>query len=197
MTLIKTDKALAELSARQRTLHIKERALLLLADGRTPTATLLAQVRTTDDVLAKLISAGYLAPAAQAQAAANKPVSAPAPQPGTAPPRVAKASATPPPLGEATAQPAPVAADRFDGQRSLATARMYLFDMTERLFSRRTPELAEAIRNDLREARNEEAMLEVAHRLLHIIEQTAGAERAEAISERLTKLLPTHSLVIY
>ena len=31
MTLIKTDKAMAELSSRQRTLNLKERALLLLA----------------------------------------------------------------------------------------------------------------------------------------------------------------------
>lgn len=193
MTLIKTDKALAELSARQRTLNLKERALLLLADGRTPTATLLAQVRSTDDVLAKLISAGFLAPAVSAQT----PVSAPAPQPAAAPPRPAKASATPAPTGGEAALPVPVAADRFDGQRSLATARMYLFDMAERLFARRTPELAAAIRAELREARDEEAMLEVAHRLLHLIEQTAGAERADAISERLTKLLPTHSVVIY
>ncbi len=198
MTLIKTDKALAELSARQRTLNLKERALLLLADGRTPTATLLAQVRTTDEVLAKLIAAGYLAPAVSAQTPAPTPVSAPAPTSAVTPSRPAKAFATAaPPMDEETALPVPVAADRFDGQRSLATARMYLFDMAERLFARRTPELAAAIRNELREARDEASMLEVAHRLLHLIEQTAGSERADAISERLTKLLPSHSLVIY
>lgn len=195
MTLIKTDKALAELSARQRTLNLKERALLLLADGRTPTATLLAQVRTTDDVLANLIAAGYLAPAASAQTRVPAPAPAPAFTSAVTPSRPATLPATPAPAEGESALP--VAADRFDGQRSLATARMYLFDMAERLFARRTPELAAAIRNELREARDEASMLEVAHRLLHLIEQTAGAERADAISERLTKLLPSHSLVIY
>lgn len=200
MTLIKTDKALAELSARQRTLNIKERALLLLADGRTPAATLLAQVRTTEDVLTRLVSAGFLvvsAPTSTSTAAsASKPAQAAAPASnatGMSQATTVKAA----PLEVEPPLPTPVAADRFDGQRSLATARMYLFDMAERMFARRTPELAEAIRNELREARDEEAMLEVAHRLLHIIEQTAGAERADAISERLTKLLPAHSLVIY
>lgn len=185
MTLIKTDKALAELSSRQRTLNLKERALLLLADGRTPTATLMEQVRTTDDVLAKLISAGYLAPATSV----HTPVSTQASVPLVS----AKAYNMPTPTGEETAQPTPVAADRFDGQRSLATARMYLFDISERMFARRTPELAQAFRHDLREARDEATMLAVAHRLLHTIEQTAGSERAEAIAERLTKLLPDHA----
>ncbi|MBY0463927.1 MAG: hypothetical protein K2W33_03175, partial [Burkholderiales bacterium] len=123
--------------------------------------------------------------------------SAAPPTSATAPPKPTKAAATPAPTGEATALPLPVAADRFDGQRSLATARMYLFDMTERLFARRTPELAEAFRRDLREARDENAMLEVAQRLLHTVEQTAGSERADAISERLTKLLPGHLELTY
>lgn len=189
MTLIQTDKAMAELSSRQRTLNLKERALLLLADGRTPTNTLMEQVRTTDDVLAKLISTGYLAPVTSVPQRGS--TQAPAPLDS------ANASPTPAPMSEETALPVLVAADRFDGQRSLATARMYLFDITERLFARRTPELAEAIRHDLREARDEAAMLEVAHRLLHTIEQTAGSARADAISERLTKLLPSHAFVIY
>ena len=181
MTLIKTDKALAELSTRQRTLNIKERALLLLADGRTPAQTLLAQVRTTEDVLAKLVSAGFLMPS-----------STPLPHAASLSAQASLAQVEPSEV-ESTL---PVAADRFNGQRSLATARMYLFDMAERLFARRTPELAEAIRNDLREARDVDAMLEVAHRLLRTIEETAGSERASAISERLTKLLPAHALVI-
>jgi hypothetical protein len=61
MTLKKTDKALMELASRQRTLNVKERALLLLADGVTPAQTLLAHVRSTEDVLARLVSEGFLA----------------------------------------------------------------------------------------------------------------------------------------
>lgn len=183
MTLKKTDKALKELASRQRTLNVKERALLLLADGVTPAQTLLAHVRSTEDVLARLVSEGFLVVAEPTDASQQ---SAPQHKPETD--VLAQGNANLPP---------PVSADRFDGQRSLATARMYLFDMTERLFARRTPELAEAIRNDLREARDVDAMLEVAHRLLHTIEETAGSERANAISERLTKLLPAHAMVIY
>jgi hypothetical protein len=182
MTLKKTDKALKELASRQRTLNVKERALLLLADGVTPAQTLLAQVRTTEDVLARLVSEGFLV---VCRARSCGPAVSTTTQ--TRDRVLAQGNANLPP---------PVSADRFDGQRSLATARMYLFDMTERLFARRTPELAEAIRNDLREARDVDAMLEVAHRLLHTIEETAGSERANAISERLTKLLPAHALVI-
>jgi hypothetical protein len=182
MTLKKTDKALMELAGRQRTLNVKERALLLLADGVTPAQTLLAQVRTTEDVLTRLVSEGFLAVCEPADA--GKP-STPEWKPETREPINGNAN-----------HPPPVAADRFDGHRSLATARMYLFDMTERLFARRIPELAEAIRNDLREARDVDAMLEVAHRLLRTIQETAGSERANAISERLAKLLPANALVI-
>ena len=183
MTLKKTDKALLELASRQRTLNVKERALLLLADGVTPAQTLLTQVRTTEDVLTRLVSEGFLAVCEPSDA--DKQTSTKK-KPETQTSVEGNANLT-----------TPVAADRFDGQRSLATARMYLFDMTERLFARKAPELAEAIRSDLREARDVDAMLEVAHRLLHTIEETAGSERANAISERLTKLLPAHSLAMY
>ena len=40
-------------------------------------------------------------------------------------------------------------------------------------------------------------VLEVADRMLEIIEQTAGAERADAISERLAKLLPAHAPLVH
>lgn len=182
MTLTKTDKALAELASRQRSLSLKERALLLLADGRRPLRTLLEQVQTTEEVVTRLVADGYLA---MTHAAAEVVQAA-----KTAAPAVAQAAV------QALA-PAPVAADRFDGQRSLATARMYLFDMVERLFARREPALADELRTALREARDHQAMLEVAHRLLQQVERQAGHERAQAISERLTKLLPSQTLVIY
>lgn len=39
--------------------------------------------------------------------------------------------------------------DRFDGKRSLATARMFLLDLCERLFARRDPVLAVRLRKRL------------------------------------------------
>lgn len=183
MLLKKTDKGLAELASRERTLNVKERALLLLADGRTASATLLAQVRATEDVLTRLVSDGYLAAAADARASASGAARPAAPRPAT----TEVAAPTP---------AVPVAADRFEGKKSLAAARMYLFDMTDRLYARKLPDLAESIRQELREARDVDAMLTAASRLLHTVETMAGSERAEAISERLSKLLPDHAMAI-
>ena len=84
----------------------------------------------------------------------------------------------------------PVAADVFDGKRSLATTRMFLFDLCERMFVRRDPALAERLRETLREARDRDSMLATARAMLGEIEQAAGAARAEAIRERIEKLLP-------
>jgi len=84
----------------------------------------------------------------------------------------------------------PVAADVFDGKPSLATTRMFLFDLCERMFVRRDPALAERFRQALREARDRESMLVTARAMLGEIAQAAGAARAEAIRERIEKLLP-------
>jgi len=85
---------------------------------------------------------------------------------------------------------AAVAADPFDGKRSLATTRMFLFDLRERMFARRAPALAAALRDALRNARDRASMLEVCREMLDEITHTAGAERADAIRERIALLLP-------
>ena len=73
---------------------------------------------------------------------------------------------------------APVAADVFDGKPSLATTRMFLFDLCERMFVRRDPVLAEHFRQALREARDRDSMLATARAMLGEIEQAAGAARS-------------------
>jgi hypothetical protein len=83
-----------------------------------------------------------------------------------------------------------VSADVFDGKRSLATTRMFLFDLCERMFVRRDPPLADRFRAALREARDRESMLATANAMLAAIEQAAGTERADSIRERIDKLLP-------
>lgn len=88
------------------------------------------------------------------------------------------------------ADPAPVAVDAFDGKRSLATTRMFLFDLCERMFVRRDPVLAEQFREMLRESRDRDGMLDVAAAMLDEIEKAAGVERAATIRERIDKLLP-------
>ncbi|GAB4089664.1 hypothetical protein [Hydrogenophaga soli] len=187
MSLARTAQATLELSNRERTLPLKDRAVLLLADGRKSAHELAALVRcSTEDVL-RLVTQGYLAAAApQRTRPAPSDPSAPAPAPA---PAASPASTFGPSTLSPTA-PAPVAVDRFEGPRSLATARMFLFDIVERLFARRAPEQADTFRQRLREARERDAMLAVARNLLEAVETVAGFERADHIAERLARMLP-------
>ena len=185
MPLIKTDKAHRELASRQRTLNLKERALLLLADGQKPTADLIRLVQVDVTLVQFLVMQGYLAPAPQQttrrkgadlQAEPAMPADSRLDTRGTA------------------VQRGKVSADPFDGKRSLATARMFLFDLVERMYVRRDPTLAEAFRERLRQAKDRQGMQDVARALLRHIEETAGAERADGISERLAMLMPEEAM---
>ena len=170
----KTDKARDELQGGQRTLSQRERALLLMADGRrslTDFSPLFASRGEAEQALMTLVERGYLHDPKAAEVAVE---AAPAPQPA---PAVE-------PIHVSTA------ADTFDGKRSLATTRMFLFDICERMFVRRDPRFALQMRDALREARDREAMLTIAALMLTEVEKTAGAERAESLRERIERLLP-------
>jgi len=175
----KTDKARDELQGGQRTLSQRERALLLMADGRrslTDFSPLFASRTEAERAIQALVLKGYLQDAKPvAAAAAAKPGAAPA-QPVLVP----------------AADPIQIqtAADNFDGKRSLATTRMFLFDICERMFVRRDPKFALQMRDALREARDRGAMLTIAALMLTEVEKTAGAERAESLRERIDRLLP-------
>ena len=84
----------------------------------------------------------------------------------------------------------PAGADQFEGKRSLATTRMFLFDICERMFTRRSPEMATYFREILRNAKDRETMLAASREMLEHIEKVAGPERADALSERIAMLLP-------
>ena len=169
MFLIKTDKARHELQPGRRTLGQRERALLLMADGQR-SVTDFGQLFSSRDeagrVALHLVQEGYLLDSRSQQH--QPPV-----------------EAVPAPVDNA-----PAAADAFDGKRSLATTRMFLFDLCERMFVRRDPVLAEQFREMLRESRDRDGMLAVAGAMLDEIAKSAGAERAESIRERIDKLLP-------
>ena len=178
----KTDKARDELQGGQRTLSQRERALLLMADGRrslTDFSPLFANRTEAEQAIQALMSRGYLQDA-QAMAAV-----------------AAAAAAAPTPMLMPAADPIRIAtsADTFDGKRSLATTRMFLFDICERMFVRRDPKFALQMRDALREARDREAMLTIAALMLSEIEKTAGAERAESLRERIERLLPPAEVV--
>jgi nucleoid-associated protein YgaU len=181
----KTDKARDELQGGQRTLSQRERALLLMADGRrslTDFSPLFSNRVEAEQAIQALVQRGYLQ-APQAAAAA------PAPAPAAPPARPAPIAAAEP------IQVATTSADTFDGKRSLATTRMFLFDICERMFVRRDPKFALQMRDALREARDREAMLTIAALMLTEIEKTAGVERAESLRERIDKLLPPAEII--
>ncbi|MGJ7603247.1 hypothetical protein ACSFA7_02815 [Variovorax sp. LT1R20] len=186
----KTDKARDELQGGQRTLSQRERALLLMADGRrslTDFSPLFANRIEAEQAILALVSKGYLQDARPAA-----PVAAPAAAPSAQPPT---ASAPPEPVPAANPIQLTTTADNFDGKRSLATTRMFLFDICERMFVRRDPKFALQMRDALREARDREAMLTIAALMLSEIEKTAGAERAESLRERIERLLPPAEVV--
>ncbi|WP_394788085.1 hypothetical protein [Rhodoferax sp.] len=160
MGLLKTDKARAELQPGCRSLGLRERSLLLLADGRKTAREVGALLGSDGERLVlQLVDAGYLTHAVPAAASTM-------------------------------VEPRQGAVDAFDGRRSLATTRMFLFDICERMFARRAPALAESFREALRQARDRTSMLAVGQAMLLEIEIAAGAERADSIRERIALLLP-------
>lgn len=176
--LIKSEKGRHELRPGNRSLGQRERAVLLLVDGNQP-ETAIAELfggegrKLIDQLLQQeflqRVSPQGSATAADAQGAAR-----------TAMAKAAHTSAATPPLH----------GDPFGGTQSLAAARMFLFDLSERLFAPRNKVLAQHYREALREARDGSSMLAVGRELIADVETLAGPERADGISQRLARLLP-------
>jgi hypothetical protein len=160
----RTEKGHCELAPGVRTLTQRERAFLLMATGQRTLADISKVLPGNElEIAEQLLAKGFIA----------KPVA-----PATAHPK------------SHTATPRAAQIDAFEGKRSLAATRMYLFDMSERIFSRKDPALAERLRSNLREARDREAMLAVSRDMLDVIERIAGEERAIQMRERIALLLP-------
>jgi hypothetical protein len=170
MRLEKTDKARAELQGGVRRLGQRERYLLIMADGQKTIRDIDYLFSGQAHTLAQeLMREGYLV-GIDLGNVDHKAAVLPAP-------------------------PAPVAAestgaDTFAGKRSMATTRMFLFDICERMFVRRAPAQAEAFREALRNAKDRESMLVAAREMIAAVEAIAGPERADSLSERIAMLLP-------
>ncbi|CAN5405563.1 hypothetical protein BH10PSE16_BH10PSE16_20200 [soil metagenome] len=200
MQLHKTERARAELKPGIRTLGQRERTLLLLADGSKSVQDFRPLFDGDGEQIAlRLLREGFLETHPGHQATATPPAR-PASRSATAPLAGAAATNTaaqrqdlPSPK---TAQALKVSADQFEGKRSLATTRMFLFDICERMFARRNPAMAERFREALRNAKDRQTMLAVSRDMIDEIEKVAGHERADSISERLAMLLPLETSAI-
>ncbi len=179
MQLHRSDKAKLELGSKARVLNLRERAALFLADGRKTRHEMQGLLQDDGSMLQKLIADGYLISLAPG-GVAGPPVK------NDAPVQDVPAPYSPPPAATA---PRPQG-DNFDGKRSLATTRMFLFDICERMFVRKMPALANQFRDQLREARDREAMMAIAREIIRSVEEIAGPERADGLSERIAMLLP-------
>ncbi|MCX7257659.1 MAG: hypothetical protein NTZ64_13295 [Polaromonas sp.] len=184
MQLHKTSRAHAELKPGVRTLGQRERTLLLLADGSKSAQDFhILFDGDGEEIALRLLSEGYLERLTTAK-------SAPPARAKISPAQESEAI-TPSELPSISSFGAPATgADSFEGKRSLATTRMFLFDICERMFTKRSPEMAAYFREILRNAKDRESMLTVSRSMLDYVEKLAGPERADALSERIAMLLP-------
>lgn len=166
MLLYKTTKAHQELTPGARSLNLRQRSVLLLAEG-TPYIQLAQMYHGQGEALVgQLLESGYL----ECRSMDAIPT-----------------SAAPATLAPAAPPPAPAA-------MTLAGTRMYLFDMVERLFANRQQTVADQLRQALREARDAQALRSVCDALLNAVAQHAGAQRATQLSQQLVHLVPDWSL---
>lgn len=173
MLLQKTEKARLELSPGVRTLSLRERSLLLLADGK-PLSDLQAMYNGIGaQIVDNLMRQGYLT------------------GPAALPPNPA-----PPPAAISATTAAPARQEPAEALRSLAGARMYLFDACERLFARRDPVMAQQFREALRAAKDQDSMLDVGEAMFDEVALAAGAERAATLRERFEQLLPSAAAAV-
>ena len=192
MQLHKTDRARAELKPGVRTLGQRERTLLLLADGHKSIQDFKPLFGGDGEQIAmQLLRAGYLVTQAAAERVAVVLPAATSTSVSALDARSAEQLKNFP--SPETTQAIKVSADQFEGKRSLATTRMFLFDICERMFARRNPVMANLFREALRNAKDRESMLAVSRDMIDEIEKVAGHERADSISERLAMLLPAEA----
>ena len=192
MQLHKTDRARAELKPGVRTLGQRERTLLLLADGHKSIQDFNPLFGGDGEQIAmQLLRDGYLVTQAAAKRAAVVLPAATSTSASALDARSAEQLKNFP--SPETTQAIKVSADQFEGKRSLATTRMFLFDICERMFARRNPAMANLFREALRNAKDRESMLAVSRDMIDEIEKVAGHERADSISERLAMLLPAEA----
>jgi hypothetical protein len=171
MNIYRTEKGKNELQSKERQLSIRERGAVFLADGLKTVEDIQQFLGDDGSALKKLIAQGYLVSARQegsAKAVAD-----------FASRRDETESQTPAPELKAV-----------DEKRSLANAKKYLLGISELMFLRKTPHLADQYREQLLRASDRGSLSAVADVMVLNIAEMAGPERARSLRARIAQLLP-------
>ena len=179
MIPIKTDKAQDELKHRSRGLAPAERQILILCNGARPLAEITALMGPQAAAqVQRLTEQGFLR--VRAQAAAD-----PALRSG----RVAREVAATSGRGESGAAQAPaggVPAPAQAPRRSLVMARMYLFDMMERILGQQS----DVVRQHLRAAATQDQLAAAIVDCLQLLVELAEPSVALRVANQLAEMLP-------
>ncbi|WP_142808902.1 hypothetical protein [Tepidiphilus olei] len=177
VVLTKTAEGLEEIERRSRGVPARLRRILILCDGRRPLGDIASILGPNAYSSAlELIDQGLLAVSV---ASARYP------------PPASRDAVT----SEAGDEPADVrggnehhgnATPSRNRRRSVAMARMYMFDMVHRLLG----DQEEVARAYLREARSPESLLDAFHECLFLIEEISGKEMAAKVATRLLEMVP-------
>jgi hypothetical protein len=178
MYLYKSQKARDELCSGTRLLTLRERGALFLADGRKTQQEMQQLLQSDAMVLEKLISAGYLIRSQELDGH-----STPFMHVVKEPVLLLKPVVVAP---VALATPAP-SSNALEARRSLGATKMYLLDTIERMFVRKMPALAAQYRDQLRQARDREALLLITRTIIVKVQDMAGTEHADQLSAYSTR----------
>ena len=183
MVPIKTDKAQDELKHRGRGLAPAERQILILCNGTRPLAEIAALMGPQAAAqVQRLTEQGFLR--VRTQAAAG---------PALRPERAAREVVSTSGRGESGAAQAPaaapaggVSAPAQTPRRSLVMARMYLFDMMERIIGQQS----DVVRQHLRAAATQEQLAGAIVDCLQLLVELAEPSVALRVAKQLTEMLP-------
>ena len=165
MKLIKSEKGRAELQSQNRLLNQAQRMMVILANGQTSLTTLEQMYDGKGKFfLQDLLDMGYLEFQIQpSHSHSTRPC--------------------------ADFQVSEIMADQFISGMNQAGAKMYLLDLSERLFAKRDPALSKELRQKIAPCKELIDLLEAAQELLMHIQIVAGIERAQTIQNKLELLL--------
>lgn len=179
LVLTKTVDGFDELERRSRGLHVRARRILILCDGNRRLGEIVSVLGASAVAVAfELMEQGFLAVSASAELHSPALSSAGAKE-------KEPESAGPSGMFRKSRDEGNKASSR-NRRRSIAMARMYMFDMVHRLLG----DQEEPARAYLRDARSPEALVDAFYECLLLIEEISGAEMAGKVASQLLEMVP-------